>query len=114
MISFGKKIAILRKDKDWSQTDLANELNTSVSVISRYERDEMTPSIDTAKKLADLLDTTVGYLMGETEESSLLKESTMLNRLKAIKSFSEKEREQIFFTLDALIHEVKNRKTHTK
>jgi transcriptional regulator with XRE-family HTH domain len=37
MISFGKKIGILRKDKGCSQTDLANQLDTCVSVIYRYE-----------------------------------------------------------------------------
>ena len=50
MISFGKKLAALRKELKMSQTDLAKKLDTSVSVISRYERDEMTPSIETAKK----------------------------------------------------------------
>lgn len=49
MISFGKKIAILRKENNWSQGQLAAKLVTSVSVISRYERDEMQPSIETAK-----------------------------------------------------------------
>ena len=71
MISFGKKLAALRKGKKMSQTDLAKKLSTSVSVISRYERDEMAPSIETAKRLAGLLDTTVGYLLGETEDCLL-------------------------------------------
>lgn len=51
MIIFGKKIALLRKDLGLSQTELAKKINTSVSVISRYEREEMIPSIDTAKKI---------------------------------------------------------------
>ncbi len=50
MISFGKKIAILRKEMGLSQSELATKLKTSVSVISRYERDEMIPSIEAAKK----------------------------------------------------------------
>ncbi len=40
---------MLRKEKDWSQTELSDKLHTSVSVISRYERDEMIPSIEAAK-----------------------------------------------------------------
>lgn len=113
MISFGKKLAVLRKERKLSQTDLANKLNTSVSVISRYERDEMTPSIETAKKLANLLGTTVGYLLGETEEDDLLKDPKMLSRLKELKSFTEKEIEQVYFNLDAVIREIKNRKTYS-
>jgi transcriptional regulator with XRE-family HTH domain len=112
MISFGKKISALRKNKKLSQTDLAKMLQTSVSVISRYERDEMNPSIDTAKKIANLLETTVGYLLGETEDDQLLKDPNMMQRLKDIKSFAEKEKDQIYFTLDAVIREIKNRKVY--
>jgi transcriptional regulator with XRE-family HTH domain len=112
MISFGKKIESLRKSNKLSQTDLAKQLNTSVSVISRYERDEMTPSTDTAKRLADLLNTTVGYLLGETEDDQLLKDPKMMLRFKDIKSFAEQEKKQIYFTLDAVIREIKNRRTY--
>jgi transcriptional regulator with XRE-family HTH domain len=104
---------MLRKEKGWSQTELAKKLNTSVSVISRYERDEMTPSIEAAKKLADLLNSTVGYLLGETDESNIFKDPDMLRRFNDIKSFAENEKEQILFTLDAMIHEIKNRRTYT-
>ena len=37
-----------------SQTDLAKKLNSSVSVISRYELDKMIPSIDNAKNVAKM------------------------------------------------------------
>ena len=112
MITFGKKIALLRKEIGLSQTELANQLNTSVSVISRYERDEMTPSIDAAKKLADLLGASVGYLLGETEETNLFKDPEVLQRFTEIKNFGVKEKEQVFFTIDAVIHEIKNRRTY--
>lgn len=112
MISFGKKIAALRKSKKLSQTELADKLNTSVSVISRYERDEMLPSIETAKKLAALLGSTVAYLLGETEEDNILKDPKMLKRLKEINAFSEDEKDKILFTLDAVIREINNRKAY--
>ena len=86
MISFGKKIAMLRKENAWSQTELAKKLNTSVSVISRYERDEMPPSIEAAKKLAELLGTTVGYWLGETGDANIFKNPDMLRRFNEIKN----------------------------
>ena len=113
MISFGKKVALLRKEKNWSQTELAKKVKTSVSVISRYERDEMLPSIETAKKLAGLLETTVGYLLGETEDTTLFKDPDMLKRFNDIRTFNDKEKEHLFFTMDALIHEIKNRRTYS-
>jgi len=112
MLSFGKKLAALRKEKKMSQTQLAKLLNTSISVISRYERDEINPSIDAAKRLAAILNTSVGYLLGETEDDQLLKDPTMIQRLKEIRGFSDQEKDQVLFTLDALIREVKNRKAY--
>ena len=112
MMSFGKKVALFRKEKVLSQGELATKLNTSISVISRYERDEMNPSIEAAKKLANLLDSTVGYLLGENEDSNLFKDPEILNRFKAIKGFEKEDKERIYFTIDALIHEITNRKRY--
>ena len=80
MDSFGRKITALRKNLKMSQGELAKKLSTSTSVIGRYERDEMTPSIDAAKKIAVLLNTTVGYLLGETEQTNLLSDPDMHKR----------------------------------
>ncbi len=107
MASFGKKMAALRKEQKLSQTTIAQQLNTSVSVISRYERDEMIPSIEVAKKLATLLQTTVGYLLGETEDADLFKDPAMLKRFRDISHIAAKEREHILFALDSMIQKVK-------
>jgi transcriptional regulator with XRE-family HTH domain len=107
MASFGKKIAELRKEHKMSQTDLAKKLSTSVSVISRYERDEMTPSIDVARKLATILNTTVGYLLSETDQEDVLKDPGMLKRLNDIERMEPAEKDHVLFTLDALIQKIK-------
>jgi transcriptional regulator with XRE-family HTH domain len=113
MRTFGEKVAALRRDKKLSQTELAQKLNTSVSVISRYERNEMTPTIDTAKKMANILNTTVTYLLGESDEDEMLKDPNMIRRLKELKEFSDQEKQQVFFNMDAVIREIKNRKTYS-
>ena len=70
----------------------------------------MTPSIDNAQKLSRLLDTTVGYLLGESENSDLLRDPDMVNRFKEIVALKDKEREHILFALDAMIQNVKLKK----
>ncbi|RMZ61207.1 XRE family transcriptional regulator [Chryseobacterium nematophagum] len=92
MMTFGKKRALLRKDLGLSQTELAKSLNTSVSVISRYERDEMAPSVDTAKKLAELLGSTVGYLLGEMDKANLFKDPAMLQRLSELENMPNEDK----------------------
>ena len=55
MSTFGKKLRECREAKGLSQKELAKLLNTSYSVIGKYERDEMQPSIEAAKKIAKAL-----------------------------------------------------------
>ncbi|NAS12668.1 helix-turn-helix domain-containing protein [Poritiphilus flavus] len=107
MMSFDKSIASLRKELKMSQTDLASQLNTSVLVISNNERDVITFSVDTAKKLENPLNTSVGYLLGENDNAELYKSPEMLKRLWDISEFKEEDRKYILYTLDALIKNVK-------
>ncbi len=107
MSSFGRKMAGLRKERKITQQELAKLLSTSTSVIGRYERDEMTPSIEVAKKIANLLDTTVGYLLGEMAEADLLKDPAMLQRLNEIDKMEDQDRVHILHVLDGFIKSVK-------
>jgi transcriptional regulator with XRE-family HTH domain len=92
-----------REAKGLSQQDLAKLLGSVHTVIGRYERDEMKPSIDVVKKLADVLDTTVGYLLGEAKEMQLLKDPVMLKRFNEISELPEKDKECVYTLLDAFL-----------
>lgn len=58
-------------------------------------------------KLAKILNTTVGYLLGETEQENVFKNLEMLKRLNDIEDMNEEDRKHVLFTLDALIQKVK-------
>lgn len=109
MDTFGKRLRDCRKGKGFSQNELAKILNTNHSVIGGYERDDVKPSIDVAKKLADLLDTTVAYLVGETQANDILKDVDMLKRLKDINDLPEQDKQAILYNLDALLRDAKTR-----
>ncbi|WP_369049320.1 helix-turn-helix domain-containing protein [Tenacibaculum sp. UWU-22] len=106
-MTFGKKVANARKKKGFSQAELARRINSHHSIVGKYERDEVKPTIDVVKKLADVLETTVGYLLGETEDRELLKAPSMMKRLNDIAKFSEQDKEHILYALDAMINNVK-------
>ncbi len=106
-LDFGKKLATCRKAKNLSQKELAKLLNTSHSVIGKYEREEMTPSIEAAVKLANLLGTTVGYLLGENKDAELLKDPAMLKRLQDIDSLPNEDKNGILYALDNLLKAAK-------
>ncbi len=109
MATFGSKLKECRGEKGFSQTELAKQIDTYHSIIGKYERDEVNPSIDVVKKLAKVLDTTVGFLLGESEDRELLKDPTMLRRLNDIAKFPDEDKNCILYTLDAMINSVKLR-----
>lgn len=68
---------------------------------------EMTPSVDTAKKLSELLGSTVGYLLGETDNANLFKDPAMLQRLSDLENMHNEDKTHILHVLDNFIKAVK-------
>jgi transcriptional regulator with XRE-family HTH domain len=107
MDTFDKRLAECRKAKNLSQKDLAEVFVTSNTTIGKYERDEMTPSIDVAKNISNHLNTTVGYLLGETDKADLFKDPVMLQRLAELDKMETTEKSHILDVLDGFIKSVK-------
>ncbi len=103
-MAFGQKIASVRKEKNMSQAELGKLSGVNGDIVGKYERDEMKPSIDTAKKLADALEVSLDYLVGG--ELKVLDKKT-LKRLQDIDKLPENDRQNIFYTLDGLIKAAK-------
>lgn len=114
MATFGKKLRECRENKGFSQAGLAKEVNLHHSIVGRYERDEAKPTIDVVMRIAKILDTTVGYLLGEIEESDLFKDPAMLKRLKEINQLSEEEKKCVLFNIDAVLRDSKTRKAYSE
>ena len=71
MVNFGEKLRTLRKTAGMTQTDLANRLHVTKSVVSYYELLERSPSPDVLIKLADIFHVTTDYLPGVTHRKML-------------------------------------------
>jgi len=91
-------------------TGTGKKLGSAHTVIGRYERHEMTPSIEVAKKLAIILDTTAGYLLGQAANSDTFKDPAMLQRLNEINSLPEEDKHCIIYTIDSLLQNAKTKK----
>ncbi len=112
MDTFGKRLRERRKEKGLSQNEMAKTLETNHSVIGKYERDEVKPSIDAVKKIAALLNTTVAYLLGEDGNQDLFKDPDMLRRLKEINALPEEDKKYILFNLDAVLRDARTRQAY--
>lgn len=67
----------------------------------------MIPSIEVAKNIAKNLDTTVGYLLGETEQVNIFKDPTMLNRFNEIEKLDGENKNHIITVIDNFIQALK-------
>ena len=105
MMSFGQKLSYCRKEKKLSQAEMGKLSGINGDIIGKYERDEMKPSIDTAKKLANALDVTLDYLVGDGELRVLDKKT--LQRLEEIDKLPDEDKYNIYYTLDNLIKAAK-------
>lgn len=55
----------LRKSNNLKQYDIAKELGVTVNTVSRWELGLIEPKMDKVKKIAKLLNTTIGGLYDE-------------------------------------------------
>lgn len=68
--------------------------------MGRYERGEVLPSIEIARKIADILDVSLDYLSGKTDVEM---DKNTRKRILEVSKFDEKDRENIFSVIDAFI-----------
>ncbi len=63
-----KNLVALRKKAGMTQLELAEKLNYSDKAVSKWERGESLPDLETIKKLADLYSVSVDALLNEQED----------------------------------------------
>ncbi|MHA7060247.1 helix-turn-helix domain-containing protein [Aquimarina sp. M1] len=99
-MNFGSIIVELRKEQSISQTDLASKLGIHKNVLGRYERNEVFPSIEIARKIADILDVSLDYLTGKADVQM---DKNTRQRILEVSKFEEEDKEHIFSVIDAFI-----------
>jgi len=67
-MTIGKRIGLLRRQKNLTQEDLANAMGVSPQAVSKWENDQTCPDISALPKLARLLGVTVAELLSGKEE----------------------------------------------
>lgn len=107
----GKIIAALRDKKGFSQTELADKSGVSRVMIGKYERGEAMPSIDAAKKIADALEVSLDYLVGEGINSKLDRQA--LKRLQDLEQLEDDKKKTLFDLIDTYIRDAKARKAYS-
>ena len=66
-MSCATRIKALRKTKQFTQDSLAKQINVARSTVIAWEKGTFEPEGDNIRNLAVALNTSVGYLLGETD-----------------------------------------------
>lgn len=111
-MTFGEHVVMLRKQLKLSQDELAKKVGTSAPIIGRYERNEIKPSIEMAKKLADELGVTVDYLIGGS--AAMVMDKKTMKRIEDIEALPAEEKDKVYYFIDMAITHHKTKKAFAK
>ena len=111
-MDIGNKITELRKQHNFSQTELAKQLGASRTIVGNYERNENTPSIDMILKLAKVFNVSLDYLVGEGQLANYDKE--VLKRIEDIEQLDKETQNKLFFLIDNVVQNFKTKQAFAK
>lgn len=89
----GSRLKQLRKQKNLSQTALADQLGVSKSVLSSYETGVHFPPYDVLLRLSRIFGVTTDYLLGVPEGRVISVEGLTAHQIEAVRSIVSELRE---------------------
>ena len=104
---FGLRVKALRKQKKWTQKELAVKFDVRPAHLNKYESGLHAPPLEKLIKLAEIFDSTVDYLLtGNRSEERPLHNLRLLERFRVLKDFEAEDQDAVIKLIDAKI--VKN------
>jgi len=104
--SFGQRLARLRKERGYTQVELAAKIGVSQAIITDYERDKLRMYVEMAARFARVLDVTTDELLG-LEDSTPTKGTKLslkiVRRLKKIELLPGAKQKTLLQTIDVFL-----------
>ena len=110
--TMARQIHQLRRDRGWSQPELAAKIGGSTTMIGRYERGEMTPAVDVVAKLADAFGVTMDFLCHGEGSADATRDKAKAERLKMLANLPAADQAHILATFDALMRDARTRQSY--
>ena len=105
-MSLGKRLKLIRQNQSVSQIELAKLTDIHYTQICRYEKENIVPSIEALKKIADVLNVSIDYLVyGEEKHNTekKIQDKTLLNLFSKVEEMDEKGKTLIKEIIDAMV-----------
>ncbi|ENQ0442698.1 helix-turn-helix transcriptional regulator [Listeria monocytogenes] len=81
-MELNEKLQLLRKEKNWTQEQLAEELYVSRTAVSKWENKKGYPSIDSLKRISEIFSISIDELLSGDELISLAENENRKNMKK--------------------------------
>ena len=103
--TLGQRIARLRKERGYTQAELAEKMDTIQRLISDYERDKLRPHPAMIVRFASALQVTADELLGikASKKDGTVPKLRITQRLKKIEELPLSQQKFILKTVDSLI-----------
>jgi transcriptional regulator with XRE-family HTH domain len=100
----GSRVKTLRKQRGWSQRELARRIGVVFSQINKYEGGFNVPPVEKLAELAEVLDTSIDFLVtGDETEARPIHNKRLLDRFRALEGFEADDQETVIKLIDAMI-----------
>jgi len=103
---FGQRLAAARKSRGWSQTKLAEKLDTNQKVIDYYERRAVNPSLAFIQRAAKVLEVSTVALVGNESNNARSRPGpppALALRFDQIRQLPRKEQDFVIRFLDTVL-----------
>jgi transcriptional regulator with XRE-family HTH domain len=103
--ALGVRLAQLRKERGFTQIELAEKIGVIQTIISDYERGKLRPHPDMLIKFASTLQVSADELLGieRPQKNSAPVNRRFLRRLQAVDKLPKRDQEALLRTIDAFL-----------
>jgi transcriptional regulator with XRE-family HTH domain len=109
-MSLGDNVKRIRKERGWSQAELADKIGAHLNHVSKIENSKYMPSFDTVQKLAEVLQVSLDYLANSKDGKDgemKIEDQTFAEKIRLLNSLETEERKAIILFIDALLSKKK-------
>ena len=100
-MSFSKRLSLIRKERKFTQQQMADTIGIHISQIKRYESGDTQPSLEVLRKIAIALNISADLLLFDEGERDL--PDTLQLKFEAVSQMSNEDQRTIQSLIDGMI-----------
>ena len=105
-MDFAKRLYDIRTEKKLTREKLGKAIGTSGAIIGMYERQERTPSVEVARKIANFLEVSLDYLVGNAQQRL---DAGVIRKIQEIQQLPQTDKAHLFYLIDNVLQNFKTR-----